>query len=62
LAYVEAFEEHKKRCRTEDRLLPNELKGKPLHPEMVQYLSIFFGDTIGGFPSKFTTPLKKTKK
>ena len=62
LAYVEAFEEHKKWCRTKDRLLPNKSEGEPLHQEMVQDLSIFFGDAIGGFPCKFTTPLNKTKK
>ena len=62
LAYMEAFEEHKKWCDTKDRLLPNKSEGEPLHPEMIQDLSLYFGDAIGGFPSKFTMALKKTKK
>jgi hypothetical protein len=31
LAYMEAFEKHKKWCRTKNRLFPNKLEGKPLH-------------------------------
>ena len=62
LAYVEAFEEHKKWCNTQDILLPKKSEGESLHPEMVQDLSLYFGDAIGGFPSKFTMPLKKTKR
>ena len=62
LAYKEALEEHKKWYDTKDRLFPTKSEGKPLHPEMVQDLSLYFGDAIGGFPSKFTMPLKKPKK
>jgi hypothetical protein len=62
LAYMEAFADHKLWCDTKDKLHPNKSKGRPLHPEMVQDLSLYFGDAIGGFPSKFTMPLKKTKK
>ena len=62
LAYTEAFKEHKKWCDTKDRLPPNKLEGEPLHPEMVKDLSIYFGDAIGGFPSKFSMAFKKTKK
>lgn len=62
LAYMEAFEEHKKWCDNKDRLLAKKSEGEPLHPEMIQDLSLYFGDAIGGFPSKFTIPLKKTKK
>ena len=62
LAYMEAFEEHKLWCDTKDRLHPNKSEGEPLHPKMVQDLSLYFGNAIGGFPSKFTMPLKKTKK
>ena len=62
LAYMEAFEEHKKWHRTKDKLPPRKIEGEPLHPEMIQDLSIFFGDAIGGFPSKFRTPLNKIKK
>jgi len=62
LAYMEAFADHKLWCDTKDRSHPNKSKGRPLHPEMVQDLSLYFGDAIGGFPSKFTMPLKKTKK
>ena len=62
LAYKEAFEDHKKWFNTKDELLSNRIEGEALHPEMVQDLSIFFGDAISGFPSKFKTPLEKTKK
>ena len=62
LAYSEALEEHKRWCDTKDSLPLNKIEGEPLHPEMVQDLSIYFGDAIGGFPSKFTMAFKTTKK
>lgn len=62
LAYTEAFEEHKKWFDTKDKLPSKKSESEPLHPEMVQDLSIYFGDAIGGFPSKFTMAFKKTKK
>ena len=62
LAYMEAFEEHKKWRRTKNLLPPIKIEGEPLHPEMIQDLSIYFGDEISGFSSKFRTPLNKIKK
>ena len=62
LAYKEAFEEHKKWIHTKNKLPQSESEGQIMHPEMVRDLSTFFGDAIGGFPSKFKTRLKKQKK
>tara|TARA_B100000902_G_scaffold111583_1_gene112872 strand:- start:41 stop:319 length:279 start_codon:yes stop_codon:yes gene_type:complete len=62
LAYKEAFEEHRKWIHTKDKSPQSKIEGQAMHPDMVRDLSTFFGDAIGGFPSKFNTPLKNKKK
>jgi len=62
LAYKEALEEHKKWLNTKNKSPRSKIEGQVMHPDMIQDLSIFFGDAIGGFPSKFKTPQENKKK
>ena len=53
LAYAEVFEEHKKWFFSKDAGSNIKKKGRPLPMEMIRDLSIYFGNSIAGFPSKF---------